>query len=69
MKWIFAILTAVFATVIMTTAAPAQAKDKKEPIVLPAPPDGMGQIVFFRRGGQGFALGCAVHENGEKVSS
>ncbi|WP_369027148.1 DUF2846 domain-containing protein [Qipengyuania sp. RANM35] len=52
-------------------SAPVVAKDKEpvEPIVLPTAPAGMGQIVFFRPGGAGFALGCSVNENGEKVSS
>ncbi len=38
-------------------------------IAIPAPPAGKGQIVFFRPGGMGFALGCSVNENGQKVSS
>lgn len=40
-----------------------------EPIVVPAPPPGKGQIVFFRPGGMGFAVGCSVNENGQKISS
>ena len=39
------------------------------PVAIPAPPQGKGQIVFFRPGGMGFALGCSVNENGQKVSS
>ncbi|MCB2014722.1 MAG: DUF2846 domain-containing protein [Sphingobium sp.] len=39
------------------------------PIAIPKPPVGKGQIVFFRPGGMGFALGCSVNENGQKVSS
>lgn len=56
---------------VSALAGPAIAKEKEkvEPIVLPAVPEGMGQIVFFRAGGMGFALGCSVNENGEKVSS
>lgn len=67
MKLKFAIAAAAMATTSL--AAPALAKDPVEPVVLPAPAPGMGQIVFFRGGGQGFALGCSVNENGEKVSS
>lgn len=67
MKMKFALAAAAMATA--TIAAPALAKDPVEPIVLPTPSPGMGQIVFFRGGGQGFALGCSVNENGEKVSS
>lgn len=52
-----------------TVAVPAYAEDKA-PIAIPTPPPGKGQIVFFRSGSIiGGALGCAVHENGEKVSS
>ena len=39
------------------------------PIAIPAPPPGKGQIVFFRTGLMGMALGCSVNENGQKVSS
>lgn len=38
-------------------------------IPIPAPPAHHGQIVFFRPGGMGFALGCSVNENGQKISS
>lgn len=65
------------AAALAMIAAPATAKDKdaKEatakgtPIALPAPPAGKGQIVFFRPGGTGFAIGCSVNEKGQKVSS
>lgn len=63
------IALAATALAAASIAAPALAKDPVEPVVLPAPTAGMGQIVFFRGGGQGFALGCSVNENGEKVSS
>ena len=60
----------------IAVSAPAMAKekvkDKGKPgaeIDIPAPPAGKGQIVFFRPGGMGAALGCSVNENGEKVSS
>ena len=39
-------------------------------IVIPPPPAGQGQLVFFRRGGfVGSAAACSVKENGQKVSS
>jgi len=59
-------------------ATPAVAKDKDkvkaeavptESIVIPTPPSGKGQILFFRPGGTGFAVGCSVNENGQKISS
>lgn len=71
-KMTFASLLAVAVLATAPSMAIAKSKDKKEeraPIVLPAPPEGKGQIVFYRPGGMGFALGCSVNENGEKISS
>lgn len=48
------------------------AQDSSSPgtvIPIPAAPASQGQIVFFRPGGMGFALGCSVNENGQKISS
>lgn len=73
----------IFATVAIVAvlaggvglSATAIAKEKEEKSekgvakVVPAPPAGMGQIVFFRPGGMGFALGCGVNENGERISA
>ena len=55
----------------VSVVSPVVAADIKSeaPIAIPAPPSGKGQIVFFRPGGMGFALGCSVNENGQKVSS
>lgn len=50
-------------------AGPVGDKDPVVPIAIPAPPAGKGQIVFFRPGGGGFAIGCSVNEKGQKVSS
>lgn len=50
-------------------AASAHAADKL-PVAIPAPPAGKGQIVFYRTGTiMGAAMGCAVNENGQKISS
>lgn len=39
-------------------------------MVIPAPPPGKGQILFYRKGGLGgSAVACSVHEKGQKVSS
>ena len=67
------------ALTLMTAAAPVMTpvaahapggdKDPVVPIAIPAPPAGKGQIVFFRPGGSGFAIGCSVNEKGQKVSS
>ena len=52
-------------------AAPAIAADKdKKPVVIPKPPAGKGQIVFYRTGTiMGAAMGCSVNEKGQKISS
>lgn len=50
-------------------AAPAMAADSA-PVAIPAPPAGKGQIVFYRTGTiMGAAMGCAVNEGGQKISS
>lgn len=55
-------------------AAEADASDNESfpaaDFVIPPPPPGKGQIVFYRKGGfKGSAVACSVHENGEKISS
>lgn len=56
-----------------TLTSPVLAAEKSDapaaPIAIPAPPAGKGQVVFFRPGGMGFAIGCSVNEKGQKVSS
>lgn len=59
----------ILAASICVVAAPVVAAEGAAPIAIPAPPAGKGQIVFFRPGGMGFALGCSVNENGQKISS
>lgn len=73
------VTTTMAAGLLVAVATPALAasKDKDNdadgakdaPIAIPAPPPGKGQIVFYRPGGMGFALGCSVNENGQKISS
>lgn len=54
-------------TVLM---APVAMAGDKPPVRIPAPPPGKGQIVFYRTGTiMGAAMGCAVNENGQKISS
>jgi hypothetical protein len=62
-------LAAALASSIIVADAPAYAKEAAAPIAIPAPPAGKGQIVWFRPGGMGFALGCSVNEGGQKISS
>ena len=63
-----ALAVAVLLPVSAVQAKPAAAQASPT-IEVPAPPEGKGQIVFYRTGGPGFIMGCAVNENGEKVSS
>jgi len=57
------------AVAVTTPAAPTMAAETDKPIEVVAPPAGKGQIVFFRPGGMGFAVGCQVNENDERVSA
>ncbi len=58
-------------TLVALLAAPVQvAAAEKAPTVIPPPPAGRGQIVFYRTGSiMGAAMGCAVNEKGQKISS
>lgn len=69
MKFDKAIFVAAMASALI--AMPAFASEAApNGVVLPAPPPGKGQIVFFRSGTiVGAAMGCSVNENGQKVSS
>lgn len=62
---------AISLAVMSISTAPVQAAEKEvvAPIEIPAPPAGKGQIVFFRPSAMGMAMGCAVNENGQKISS
>lgn len=73
-KMILAAAMAASVPMIASFAAtPVYAQDAEEPAFeIPAPPEGKGQILFYRTGGlQGKALGCAVFdvEGEEKLSS
>ena len=76
MKFKLVTVVAAFAALSLS-ASPVIAKDKNDkedeagagPATIPAPPPGKGQIVFYRPGGMGFALGCSVNEQGQKISS
>lgn len=67
-KRAFAALVA--AGLAASAALPAFAAEGKAQVVIPPPPAGKGQIVFYRTGTiMGAAMGCAVNENGQKISS
>lgn len=63
---------AMAAASAFTVPSAAYAGEKKVPateIVLPAPTEELGQVVFYRPPGMGSAIACSIHENGEKISS
>jgi len=66
-----ATLAAIALLSATTWAAPALASESTpEPVIVPAPAAGKGQVVFFRKSGfAGSAISCAVAENGTKISS
>lgn len=67
------IRTSVFSAVVAlaTLAAPALAESGRPvPAELPAPPEGKGQIVFWRSGTMmGGAMGCGVNIGKERISA
>lgn len=73
MKKILAALAfAAAAPAAMMAAAPAAMAETESEFVIPTPPAGKGQVIFYRTGGlSGAALGCAVFDVGatDKLSS
>lgn len=59
---------AVAAPISAGHAAPAQST-AVEPIVIPPPPAGMSQVVFFRPGAMGMAISCNIRENGKMLGT
>jgi hypothetical protein len=73
-KMLTALALVAAAPVVMIAAAPAALAEEmaEGELVIPAPPEGKGQILFYRTGGlSGAALGCAVFDVGvaDKLSS
>lgn len=73
-KTLTALALAAAAPLVTTATAPAAVAEEKEDaaLVIPAPPEGKGQVLFYRTGGlSGAALGCAVFDVGaeDKLSS
>lgn len=73
-RMLTALALAAAAPLAITATAPAAVAQEKEEaaLVIPAPPEGKGQILFYRTGGlSGAALGCAVFDVGaeDKLSS
>ena len=62
-------MMALGASLLAAPAAAADpAKPKKTAAAVPAPPAGMGQIVFYRSSRMGALISCRVREGGEVVN-
>lgn len=61
----------LIASAVLATALPAMASEgQKAPATLPAPPEGQGQVIFWRSGSMvGGALGCGVNIGEERISA
>lgn len=71
-KFLAAVAIATAAPVAMMASAPAALAQAEAEFVIPTPPEGKGQVIFYRTGGlSGAALGCAVFDSGatDKLSS
>ena len=53
---------------LVAPSAAGAARPMKAVAALPAPPPGMGQVVFYRGSGTGKLLRCRVSEDGEVVN-
>lgn len=64
-------MSAAWALCLASSAAFAQeAEEVAKPVIVPPPPAGKAEVVFFRQPGYaGSAISCAVQENGAKVAS
>lgn len=60
---------ALLASAVVAATSPVLADEAGKTITIAPPPAGQGQIVFFRTGGSGFALGCQVNQNDQRVSA
>lgn len=50
-------------------AAAEPAKEPVAPAVIPAPPAGMSQVVFYRPNAMGMAISCNIRENGKMLGT
>ncbi len=71
-KYLVALAVAAAAPVALVASAPAALAQAEGEFKIPTPPEGKGQVIFYRTGGiSGAALGCAVFDVGaeDKLSS
>jgi len=69
----FRMMSAPFAmalSLVSGVALAQQAEEVPKHVLLPAPPSGRAEIVFYRMPGfAGSAISCAIHEKGAKLAS
>lgn len=58
---------ALASTLIALPLSAGIAADSGAPVVVPAPPPGKGQVVFFRPSAMGMAIRCTIRENGKMI--
>jgi hypothetical protein len=58
---------ALSATMPIDAASAAEAPEA--PVVIPAPPPGKSQVVFFRPGAMGMAISCNIREEGKMLGT
>jgi hypothetical protein len=61
-------MLALGASLLAAPALAADSKPKKTAAAVPAPPAGMGQVVFYRSSMMGALISCRVRENGQVVN-
>jgi hypothetical protein len=68
-KFVIALALGTIAATAATIPVAAIAASAAAAITIGQPPEGMGQVVFFRPGGMGGIMGCQINENGARVSA
>ncbi|MGC4250194.1 MAG: hypothetical protein QM605_01680 [Sphingobium sp.] len=73
MKYMLILGVALAAVTSPAFAKPATAQidaaATDAPVVIPPPPPGMSQVVFFRPGAMGMAISCNIRENGKMLGT
>jgi hypothetical protein len=59
----------LFAFAMAAPACAAEEEAPAAPAVIPAPPAGMSNIVFFRPNAMGMAISCNIRENGKMLGT
>lgn len=63
------LITAVFATSLAAAPSVATEAVAPEAVVIPAPPAGQSQVVFWRPSAMGMAISCNIREDGKMLGT